>query len=604
MTSGPDQEVREILARTSTVRLIGEFVTLKKMGVRYKGLCPFHQEKTPSFTVNEEQGFFHCFGCGEHGDAIEFLRKHNGMTFREALALLATRAGIELKKDRAADGRDFNAHKRNPNQALSEQCLETTRSAMELFHKNLLGQPRDTPVWRYITNRNITEQTVSEFRLGYAPPEWAWLADRFRSNTTEQKVAETLGLILPRKNGPGHYDRFRNRLIFPIFDTLERPIGFGGRKLPGSEEDQAAKYINSPDNPIYTKGDVLFGLAQAKKHARATNKAIIVEGNIDLLMLHQYGFRNAVAPMGTALTTTQVHLLRRFVNEVILLYDGDIAGRAASMKALHLLLEADVFGRVAVLPEGEDPDTYVQSRGSDALNQLLKHAQSLMEFLIEQTLQKVDGSAHSQAMALSELATYVSKVKDTLERDLYVTRIASHLRLPESRVGELLSEPTRAKQAVVQIASKPNNPVARASIRERVLVEGCLHYPACLLLVDDQSTWIEHDGLREVLSEAVALYGETGRLDGAELLSKLSGSLMSDWTKATLCSEPKFDEETTKKNTEQMLQLIRSDYGKNQRKRLQDDLETAERAGDVAKVKEVMRQLTELSRSHRRPLIR
>lgn len=604
MTSGPDQEVREVLARTSISRLIGEFVPLKKMGIRYKGLCPFHQEKTPSFTVNEEQGFFHCFGCGEHGDAISFLRKHNGATFREALTLLAARAGIELQKDKNSGGSEYGSRKRAQNQALSERCLEMTRVVMERYHRHLLDQPKTSTIWRYITDRKLTEQTVADFRLGYAPPEWAWLADRFRTDLSEQKLAETLGIILPRKNGPGYYDRFRNRLIFPIFDALERPIGFGGRRLPGAEDEQAAKYINSPDNPIYTKGDVLFGLAQAKKHARAADKAIVVEGNIDLLMLHQHGFRNTVAPMGTALTATQVHLVRRFANEVILLYDGDVAGRAASMKALHLLLEASVFGRVALLPDGEDPDSYVQSRGSDALKLLLQRAPSLMEFLIEQTLQKVDGSAHSQAIAISELADYVSKVTDKVERDLYVTRIASHLRLPESRVAALLTEPSRAKQAVVQIASKPSNPVARASIRERVLVEGCLHFPACLLLVDDQSYWIEHDGLREVLSEAVTLYGETGRLDGAELLSKLSGSLMSDWTKMTLCSEPQFDEETTKKNTQQTLQLIRSDYGKNQRKKLQTELETAEKAGDQTKVKEVMRQLYELSRTHHRSLIK
>ncbi len=297
-----DSSIKEVSARTDVVSVIGEYVTLKKAGGRLKGLCPFHNEKTPSFTVNPDRGFFHCFGCGEHGDSIGFLCKHNGLTFVEAVEHLAARAGIQLTYEGGKDG----APRKDPSERERERQrrdrqLQITERTGRWFQESLKKAPGDSPVWQYIAQRGINQETIDTFHLGFAPNEWGSLSDAMRNRPDDSKIAEELGLIVPRKTGQGYYDRFRNRLIFPVFDIAEKVIGFGGRILPSDDPKEGAKYINSPESPIYTKGDILYGLAQAKRHIRSMGYALLVEGNIDVLSLQHVGFHNTIAPMGTAL---------------------------------------------------------------------------------------------------------------------------------------------------------------------------------------------------------------------------------------------------------------------------------------------------------------
>lgn len=592
----PDTLVREIVSRTSMAQLVGEYVALKKAGARLKGLCPFHNEKTPSFTVNESAGFFHCFGCGESGDAISFLRKHSGLSFTEAVERLAARAGIAVVRDQDPVAARRAQASRARERTIQEELRRVCGMAGAWFAERLREAGPDSVVGRYLVERGLTPQTVTDFQLGFAPPGWGALADSLAAHRLPLDKAEAAGLIAPRKSGAGHYDRFRNRLIFPILDLAGQPIGFGGRRLPGDEEEEAAKYINSPDTPIYTKGDVLFGLSQARKHIRAAGHAIVVEGNIDLLMLHQEGLGNTVAPMGTALTEKQVRLLRGFTEQVVLLYDGDAAGRKAARAATPLLIEAGVGGGVAMLPDGEDPDSFVRSRGAAALRELVGRAVPLTDYLIEETVRQHGLSAHGQAKAAEELAPVVARVQSPRERDLLVARLATALRLEESRVAAWVQAPGLArKDAQAAAARLPKMPV-----RERKLVEVCLWYPEVALPVveraDPDMELVSHTALRDVLTEAVILHGEEGRLDPQRLRGALGEHPLARWVADVVCGDPDVAEGDAEAFVGGALRLLEQDRKEQQARALEEAIGRAQRDGDEEKLRALLQEKLALRR--------
>jgi DNA primase len=593
-----ENSVREVLARASITQVVGEYVTLKKAGTRFKGLCPFHHEKTPSFTVSEERGFYYCFGCGASGDSISFLREQNGLSFVEALEALAQRTGVMLEKSES-ESFQVNKDKRAKEREGEERMRQVTRQAGQWFQAQLKSAPRDSVIWRYLEERGIHEDTAIEFQLGFAPDGWDHLSEALVQQKIPLPQAEALGLVAPRKNGRGFYDRFRNRLMFPIFDLAERMIAFGSRILPSTDEEPGAKYINSPESAIYTKGDILFGLAQAKKHIRSEGSAILVEGNIDVLSLHQEGFKTTVAPMGTALTPAQVRLLNRFTKEIILLYDGDEAGRNAARKSLPLLLDAEIHGRVALLPMGEDPDTFVRNKGVAELEMLLSRALPLTEFMIEDLVATHGLSDHGRAQTLAALAPHVSRIRDFRERDLMVTRISSVLNLPEDRVAGMLKDPGSLRTDIAggeNGAKMPDLP-----LRERKLVEICLLYPACLSYVEEKEgqEFLEHEELRAVLWEAITLYGEEDGLPSAKLMARIAHSSLANWVASVLCSEPEFGPEEAGAFTEGCISLLEDHQRSNKIATIQRAVESAERQGDEALLKELMQEKLRLVREMR-----
>ena len=593
----PDNVVREVLARTSIVQLVGEFVALKKAGSRHKGLCPFHHEKTPSFTVNEELGFFHCFGCGESGDGISFLRKHNGLSFVEAVEQLAGRAGIQVVADEDPAAARASRARKQRERSFKEELHRVLATADDWFQRRLAQAPPDSIVRGYVQERGLTDETVRTFHLGHAPNEWGALADFFASQRLPVELAEKVGLIVPRKSSRGYYDRFRNRLVFPIFDLTEQVIGFGGRRLPGDEDSEAAKYINSPDSPLYTKGDVLFGLAQAKRFIRTEGKAVVVEGNIDLLMLHQEGMRNVVAPMGTALTVQQVHLLRRFTESVVLLYDGDAAGKKAARAALMLLLEAGSHGFVATLPDGEDPDSFVRNNGIGALRELIDRAAPLVEHLIDETVAQHGLSAHGQAKALEDLAPVLARVTNPRERDLLTAKVASALRLEERRVAAMLANPQlrRAEAAqIVPLAMAPH----KMALRERKLVEVALWHPSCLAAIEEAEgpDLIGNDALRGVLWEAITLFGEDGRLHPQRLVELLADHPLATWVADVICREPDVSAEGAEAFVVDAMRLLKLDRLKDAIRTVAGELERAQKSGDEQRVLELLGEKATLGR--------
>ncbi len=412
----PPEILDEIRARVDLVDLVGAVVPLKRAGERWKGLCPFHQEKTPSFTVHPKLHLFHCFGCHAGGDAFEFLRRHDRLEFPEAVRLLAERVGVPLP------GREAT-----PEASARDGLLQLMEWAARRFEAGLWDGPDAARARQYLEGRGIGRETAQAFRLGYAPEGWDHLLGAARKDGHAVESLLAAGLVIPRQNGPGHYDRFRGRLIFPIADTQGRVIAFGGRGLAGEEP----KYLNSPETPLYQKGQTLYALHRARERMTDGRRALLVEGYVDCLMAHQYGFGEAVAVLGTALTPPQLGLLRRYADEAILFFDADRAGQEAARRAEDLLersadpqwwalsRRSDTLTRrglrlrVATLPAGHDPDTFLRAEGAAALEAACQAARPLLLYALDRVFAEEDtASPRGRATGSARVALMLSKVQD------------------------------------------------------------------------------------------------------------------------------------------------------------------------------------------------
>lgn len=361
-----DSKIEEIKNRVDIVELASEYLTLKKAGRNFVGLCPFHQEKTPSFTLNREKQIFYCFGCGQGGNVITFLMKIAGKTFPEAIKDLAQKAGVILPP-RVTDKES------RERESLREKITSLNLRAAQQFVRNLQA-PAGKEARLYLQERSISEDTIKKFRLGYAPDNWNALADYLEGSGLSLKLAEQAGLVITGKDGR-FYDRFRGRLIFPIENVSGEVIAFGGRILGKGEP----KYLNSPESPVYIKGKNLYGLNKTKEEIRRKGFAIIVEGYFDLISLVNAGVGNVVATLGTALTREHLELLRRYTTDIVALFDPDEAGKKALDRSLDLFLEMRMKARALILPGGHDPDDYVKKFGPDKLEEMISRAQPLSD---------------------------------------------------------------------------------------------------------------------------------------------------------------------------------------------------------------------------------
>jgi len=414
------QILDEIRSRVDIVEIVGQFVNLKRSGEHWKGLCPFHSEKTPSFTVNPKRGIFHCFGCGVGGDAFGFLMRQDRLAFPEAVRTLAQRTGVELPTRRTPE---------------VEGKLEGLRRVMTLatqFYTDALWAREGAKARAYVEGRGVDLEVAKRFGLGYAPEGWnALLTHMGKEGVTETELVAA-GLALPRQNAPGFYDRFRGRLLFPIRDLQGRVVAFGGRAM-GAEEP---KYLNSPETALYVKGQMLYALDVARESMRQKNRAVVVEGYLDCLMAHQHGFTETVAALGTAFTPAQLGLLRRYADEVVSVFDADAAGQKATSRLEEMLTDvmdlrnlgwavsrtgsfekADYFPiKVALLPEGHDPDSLLRAEGAPAFQSRLDAARSVLDFVLERTLGEEDlGTARGRSTAHARVALLLSKVANAEE---------------------------------------------------------------------------------------------------------------------------------------------------------------------------------------------
>jgi len=432
-------KIEEIRTRADIVEVIGAHVRLKRAGRNFVGLCPFHNEKTPSFSVNAERGFFHCFGCGAGGTVFDFVMRIEGLTFPDALQSLARHYGIALPQ--RGEGGGASAGERDAFTRANQIAAE--------FYAHVLWNTDDGAIARdYLKARGIASETAREFMLGFAPARTANLAATL-SKRGLLDAAITLGLVHKQADG-GLYDMFRARVMFPIRDVQSRVIGFGGRVV----DNHLPKYINSAESPVYSKARVLYGLREARQAIGQRERAIVVEGYLDAITLWQAGFREVVASLGTSLTIEQVRLLSRYTRNIVACFDGDDAGRRASLRALDVFLQAGILARGVFIPQGFDPDTLIRERGAAALDEPLKSAESLIDYFLQQQAQAARASVNAQARAAERVAEVLRLVTNPFEFDIFAHKASAMLRVSEE-VLRKEARRSRGKSATQMAPARP-----------------------------------------------------------------------------------------------------------------------------------------------------
>ena len=412
-----EEQLSEIRERVSIVEYIGEFVQLKKAGKNYKGLCPFHQEKSPSFIVSPDRDTFHCFGCGSGGNLFHFLMKLDSLSFPEAVQRLAERAGVQVASSGPADPQ---ARERR------DEAFEVHRQAAWYYHCLLKKTPKDHPIWAYLAKRQISESAIEAFHVGYCPSQESGLAAHLLNKGISRETLEKYSIYRGRR------EFFRGRLIFPIFRHDKKVVGLGGRLF--QEKDEGPKYLNSPESEIFKKGELFYGFHLAKAEIRKKNQVLLVEGYLDVITMHGQGFVQAVAPLGTALTSNHAKTLQRLDSEIILLFDGDSAGEEAALRSLEVLLAQGVIPQIVRLEGGEDPDSFLRRYGRLAFEKKLQERRNLLEELIDKwsaSLPRGPQALEQKGRVARRLLALIEKIPDSIVQKLYCRRLAEGFDIPE-----------------------------------------------------------------------------------------------------------------------------------------------------------------------------
>ena len=512
-----DDIINQIRDRVDIADIVGQHVSLTRAGQNLKGLCPFHQEKSPSFTVSPSRQIFHCFGCGAGGNVFTFLTRMTGAGFPEVVRELGRKVGVVVQE--TAGG--------NPQAAQSGRIEQVNQAASAWFYKNLQHPQTGEPARRYLAERGIAAATIERFAIGVALGEWEGLIKTLTQQGFSAADLSAAGLTIARdqagRGATGFYDRFRARVMFPIVDLRKRIVGFGGRTLG----DGTPKYLNSPDTPLFKKGQTLFAFDQAREAIARTKTVIVVEGYFDAIALHQAGITQTVATLGTALTAEHIHALRRFASNVVLLFDPDAAGVRAALRGLDLFVNSGLGVKVVTLPSGDDPDTYVRKAGPEAFAQLEASAPSLLDYALEHSVQEAEaGSLEGRIRSVDEILKILQKSEHPIEREERLRVVAERLGISQQRLIErypaLIAQQQKRPVAPAPVAPKPA-PVFKGAPEERdlafLLLQGkvspadvrrikpeLFSVPACRKLVEVALGQVGHDGrvsVRAVLDAVV-----------------------------------------------------------------------------------------------------
>lgn len=474
----PDDKITAIKNAADIVDIVSQVVSLRRAGRNFLGLCPFHAEKTPSFTVSPDKQIFYCFGCGTGGNVYSFLMKHGGLTFPEAVRTLAGRYGIDLPTRELSPYAKKKLTER-------ETILTLNGNALAFYQECLLSERRGKTAMAYLLKRGMTRKTIDAFKLGFAPDGWDHLIRHFRSHGKPTEAAVQAGLVVPRKKGDGHYDRFRNRIIFPILDAQNQTIGFGGRVM----DDGLPKYLNSPETPVYHKSRSLYGLNLARRRCRETETVYVVEGYFDLLAMHQFGLENTVATLGTALTAEHVQILKGFVGEggrAVLVYDSDQAGIRAAQRSVAVFQKGLLEARILVLPKGHDPDSFLMEHGPDDFSKAAMGAMGMIAFMVETAIEKHGTSIDGKVRIVNDLKSAIQAVADPVARSLQVKHLAERIGVDETVILQKVRRTTqspRSRPGWVPLGQVADSPPTPARMRgesyrlERQVVAMMLQFP-------------------------------------------------------------------------------------------------------------------------------
>lgn len=505
--------INQIRDRTDIVEVVGQHVSLTRTGQNLKGLCPFHQEKSPSFTVSPSRQIFHCFGCGVGGNVFTFLTRITGASFPETVRELGRKVGIEVEEATSQAG---------PQAVQAVRIEQLNKAAADWFRQNLSDDQLGAEAREYLSSRGMLPSTIEQFGIGVAPNEWDGLIKSLGKQGFMQIDLASAGLIIARENGSGFYDRFRARVMFTITDLRKRVVGFGGRVLG----EGTPKYLNSPDTPLFRKGQTLFALDVAREAVTRTKTVIVVEGYFDAIALHQAGLIHTVATLGTALTLEHIQVLRRFASNVILLFDPDAAGVRAALRSLDLFVNSGLGVKVVSLPVGEDPDTYVRKEGAEAFDRLEERAPSLLDFALEHSLKTAEASTiEGRIRSVDEILRILQKSEHPIEREERIRLVAERLGINQQRLIErypLLIQ-KEGQRATGRMPEAQAVLPAKGAPEERDLLYLLLHgqltppdvrrlrpdtfsIPACRIIVEKALAHLEQDGrigLRRLLDTIV-----------------------------------------------------------------------------------------------------
>ena len=540
----PEQFIDDLVNRIDIVDLIESHVPLRKAGKGFQGLCPFHNEKTPSFTISREKQFYHCFGCGAHGTAVGFLMSYKNIDFLEAIDELAEHAGLEVPRDKS-----FTKSSES-----SKELLVTLEQAQTHFHSCLRESNDKTRAVDYLKSRGVSGEIAKTFGIGFAPDAWSHLLDTFKKKQGSETLLEKSGLIIKKDNG-GHYDRFRDRIMFPIHDKRGRILGFGGRLLGDGEP----KYLNSPETTVFHKGKELYGLKQALASDAGTDSLIVVEGYMDVIALHQAGMTNTVATLGTAVTPDHLDKLFRHAPQIVFCFDGDNAGRKAAWKSLELSLSKLTGNReirFAFLPDGHDPDSAVREFGSA---NFFKSCQmkSLSEYLIEMLKKDVDtSSAEGKTRLISKIKPYVTKIPDTTHRTACAQRLSHETKFDENIVRQELGLTITTRKKYPQ-ESRGLGKFASRSLQEHAITI-LMNFPKLAQKIDQETVLFLGENL-ENLSDLItvweAMHNESPT--AARVLERFRGDTIEKVLLKAISVESNLDESASEKELEGIFEKLR-----------------------------------------------
>ncbi len=592
-----DSVIEDVRSRTDIVPLISEDVVLKKKGRNYVGLCPFHGEKTPSFTVSADKQIFYCFGCGTGGDVYSYIMKQRGSNFMEALKMLAQRCGVTLPDDIQSE-EDKTRYREK------EMVFEINKMALEYFSNLYKSSTAGRQAAAYLANRGIQPETIRGFSIGVAGPDWDGLLNHLTRKGIGAEDLAKAGLVIQRQGGSGYYDRFRNRIIFPILDMANRVTGFGGRVL----DDSQPKYLNSPETPAFDKSRNIYGIHLTRQAMREKDQVILVEGYMDVIGVYQAGIHHVGATLGTALAESHGRILSQFGTDIVVAYDGDNAGQAAALRGATLLEKAGCSVRIARLPADEDPDSFIRSNGPDAFMEIIQRAQSVTAYQLQDILDKSrNDTADGQAEAIRRAIPVIAAVQTVSERDVYIRNLARTLGIREDSLRTDVQRYLRrgSNRSAAPSAVRPQN---RDAGQQSLLPAHEKAEMALLRLIpEDPDTWLtvkdslqpelfSTEGLRRIAQACYDLDASGARLTVGRLLDYIHDTDPENYSEAARLYIDETDVHRLKTAVHDYIRVIKEYQRKEEMRRIEAEIREWESKGERAKVEELLARYQSLMR--------
>lgn len=564
----------EIKRSADIVELIGQYVQLKKAGINHLGLCPFHGEKTPSFTVSRTKQRFHCFGCKKGGDIFNFWMEYHKVSFPQAMNDLAQRYNVILPERKMTPARKKELDRKELLTRINMAAADYYNYILEKTDEGKKGQ-------EYFSRRFLKGDTINGFKLGYALDSWDGLIRFLNKKKIDLESAEEAGLLIRKESG-GYYDRFRGRVIFPIFGMEGKVVGFGGRVL----DDSLPKYLNTPETPIFHKGSLLYGLNFAYGHIRESGRAVIVEGYTDVLALNNHGFHSAVATLGTALTSNHIRRLKGFTREVVVVFDSDTAGKGAAMKSLPLFLNEDLPAKVMVLPEGDDPDSFVNRSGVDAFTERLDNSVPMFDFFMESRLSESENGISGRIEILKEILPLLSDISGDMQRSVYIQSLSEKSGISEAIIQEEMgrirnsgSSPDAVKDIGQRIGSR-----SVKKLDDIQLLNLFVHFPdkAVKILNKDLLMLVSDDLVVKIFKKITEIYNLENTIMFEKVLDIMDDGPERELLSEVMLSEPIYSNENADQAVEEFEARIQKIF-------LQNSINEAKNNGDLERLNELIK---------------